>query len=913
MELQVAEKYGMKGESKSIQKLKNILNEEAWTKLQAKNMPIERFRRIDNLMEKMEKEGVIKEAIDILKKHIEDYPASIIAPYMLGIFGYKYNIPEYTHYIGSLMESFKIYSKWHILEMLSEKVLNFGENTLALRNLALSLEKLRREKDAIPVLESIVRLDYTDIDTPYKLYKMLINDEPEKAITYLRHAVERAIHQREPKKVEELFIEYHKYKPEDISFLETVEKALYSMKDKGRIVKILKKILEEQLGKEDVDFAISLCKKILNYHPRDIETRKILISLYEEKYKGHSLFSEFLEISNLKNFKKPIKSAIESFEKHIVFDIGKYVYHRTWGVGKIKEITKENVKIDFESKKDHQMTLSMATKSLTPLPDDHILVLKKEIPDELKRTFQNEPLAIIEIILKSYRGKATLSEIKKEIIPFFIPKEQWAKWWSNIRNQIKKDSRFRQSPRKRDEYLLREKPTTIVEEIYEDFVRAENLQKKIQILQKLLSILPTDDATENIIAIKEMVNNLTQNLKKRHQASEKLLVYFLLDKLNKAIPNLGLKLDKDIKELIKTTENLSNVVYQINSLDIKKDFLKLVQSIREDWDSIFINMLYETPIKVHKFLFTFLVSSKKYKEINSFIQNVILGYRNFPEVFLWTAKNIFSKVWTYEWLDYPYDTLILNFFRLFKELQKIEPKGVRLKNLAMEILKSNNYAILREIVKEKDIDVVRKIYEMILDADFLDEAQKEELLNVIKSERKDILSHLAEEEKEEVKEEEDFVYITEQKYNELLEEFNKVVNVELPNVAKQISEAVEYGDLRENAEYKAALDKQNILRSMAKKLENDIKKARIIKGENIDTTKISIGTKVILLNMTEGEEEEYTILGPYEADYENHIISYLSPFGKAMMNKKVGDTFSINIGDEKREYKVIRIEKSDKI
>jgi transcription elongation factor GreA len=324
-------------------------------------------------------------------------------------------------------------------------------------------------------------------------------------------------------------------------------------------------------------------------------------------------------------------------------------------------------------------------------------------------------------------------------------------------------------------------------------------------------------------------------------------------------------------------------------------------------------MLYETPIKVHKFLFTFLVSSKKYKEINSFIQNVILGYRNFPEVFLWTAKNIFSKVWTYEWLDYPYDTLILNFFRLFKELQKIEPKGVRLKNLAMEILKSNNYAILREIVKEKDIDVVRKIYEMILDADFLDEAQKEELLNVIKSERKDILSHLAEEEKEEVKEEEDFVYITEQKYNELLEEFNKVVNVELPNVAKQISEAVEYGDLRENAEYKAALDKQNILRSMAKKLENDIKKARIIKGENIDTTKISIGTKVILLNMTEGEEEEYTILGPYEADYENHIISYLSPFGKAMMNKKVGDTFSINIGDEKREYKVIRIEKSDKI
>jgi transcription elongation factor GreA-like protein len=218
------------------------------------------------------------------------------------------------------------------------------------------------------------------IDKKVSGYKLL----KEKAITYLRHAVERAIHQREPKKVEEFFLEYHKNKPEDISFLETIEKALYSMKDKGRIVKILKQILEEHID-EDLDFAISLCKKILSYHPRDIDIRKVLISLYEKKYEEHSLFSEFLELSNLMNYKKPVKLAVESFEKHIVFDIEKYVYHRTWGVGKIRNITKENVKIDFENKKGHQMTLSMAAKSLTPLSDDHILVLKKEVPEKLKQ------------------------------------------------------------------------------------------------------------------------------------------------------------------------------------------------------------------------------------------------------------------------------------------------------------------------------------------------------------------------------------------------------------------------------------------------------------------------------------------------------------------------------------------------
>jgi transcription elongation GreA/GreB family factor len=70
---------------------------------------------------------------------------------------------------------------------------------------------------------------------------------------------------------------------------------------------------------------------------------------------------------------------------------------------------------------------------------------------------------------------------------------------------------------------------------------------------------------------------------------------------------------------------------------------------------------------------------------------------------------------------------------------------------------------------------------------------------------------------------------------------------------------------------------------------------------------VSFGTKVTLINDADGKKEEYTILGPWESDPENRIISYLSPFGGAILNKTVGEQFDFSINDEKVSYVVKKI------
>jgi transcription elongation factor GreA len=130
------------------------------------------------------------------------------------------------------------------------------------------------------------------------------------------------------------------------------------------------------------------------------------------------------------------------------------------------------------------------------------------------------------------------------------------------------------------------------------------------------------------------------------------------------------------------------------------------------------------------------------------------------------------------------------------------------------------------------------------------------------------------------------------------------MEVEVPANSKDIAFALSLGDLRENAEYKAAKEKQEILNSQAAKLKDEIERAQLFDPSGVNTGRVSFGTKVVLYNNASGQDEEYTILGPWESDPANRIISYLSPFGGALLNKKAGEQFNFSINDQKVSYLV---------
>ena len=138
------------------------------------------------------------------------------------------------------------------------------------------------------------------------------------------------------------------------------------------------------------------------------------------------------------------------------------------------------------------------------------------------------------------------------------------------------------------------------------------------------------------------------------------------------------------------------------------------------------------------------------------------------------------------------------------------------------------------------------------------------------------------------------LYVSSETLEQMKAELQRMKTVERPAASKAIAEAREKGDLRENAEYDAAKEAQGILEAKIKKMESDLANCRILEADNIDTSKVSILTKVRITNMANNKSMVYQIVSEKEADLKQSKISVTSPIGKGLLGRKVGEIAEVN-------------------
>ena len=114
--------------------------------------------------------------------------------------------------------------------------------------------------------------------------------------------------------------------------------------------------------------------------------------------------------------------------------------------------------------------------------------------------------------------------------------------------------------------------------------------------------------------------------------------------------------------------------------------------------------------------------------------------------------------------------------------------------------------------------------------------------------------------------------------------------------------------MKENAEYIAAKEAQHKLGNDLKRLQGELSRAVVFDPTTVTSSMISFGTKVTLFNKDTGKDEIYTIMGPWESDPENGVISYMTPLGDAILDHKVGETLSFTINERDYNFEVKKIE-----
>ena len=151
------------------------------------------------------------------------------------------------------------------------------------------------------------------------------------------------------------------------------------------------------------------------------------------------------------------------------------------------------------------------------------------------------------------------------------------------------------------------------------------------------------------------------------------------------------------------------------------------------------------------------------------------------------------------------------------------------------------------------------------------------------------------------------VYLTKEGLLKLKKELDQLINVERPAISKLIGEAIEKGDISENAEYDAAKDAQGMLEAKIAVLQGKIANARILDESKIKTSKVQILNVVTIKNQKNDSTMKYTLVPESEADLKQGKISVNTPIAKGLMGKKVGDIVEIKVPSGIIPFEIVNI------
>ena len=153
----------------------------------------------------------------------------------------------------------------------------------------------------------------------------------------------------------------------------------------------------------------------------------------------------------------------------------------------------------------------------------------------------------------------------------------------------------------------------------------------------------------------------------------------------------------------------------------------------------------------------------------------------------------------------------------------------------------------------------------------------------------------------------DVNYYTEEGLQKLKDELHDLKTRGRADMARQIAEARDKGDLSENAEYDAAKDAQGLMEMRIAELEAAVGNARVMNEDSVDLSKVSILSTVKIKNVKNGMELKYTLVSEKEANLKEGKISYESPIGKGLLNKKVGEIADVKAPAGMLQFEILDI------
>ncbi len=554
----------------------------------------------------------------------------------------------------------------------------------------------------------------------------------------------------------------------------------------------------------------------------------------------------------------------------------------SWGFGILQSIDTfyGKIVIDFQSKKGHTMSLTVAGQNLDVAGDDHIMTHTIKDVAAVKALVEKSPAKIVRWMIESY-GEMSIQRLADRLNESgLVPTENWKSFWETARRNLKADkSNPVEIPTKRTESI---RLLAKVDDVDSHWVKTLERERNVKTIYTLIQTMLLERKGEMPESFKPAVaKRLAYALHGAYRADYPRYVQVAL-----LMARLGLSSDAEkleqVEALFDNDEDEDNLLTALRGL-AARDVSGLVQFILQVKPETKREILNRLPLMNGVALTATLDTLKGDAEVGAEVRQ-LLGRRTAPVTTLvvWALRNrTMCDVWNLPGLN----ELVMQAIHIIE--QRYSGENLKMRNTLQGFFDNSKW--LEETCKQLSAFDRQVVFERIQASTAWEtSSQRNALIRMVRFDPE--LASL----RRAVKAQQVISHITSARSLEAFKlAYDHLINVEIPANAKDIATARSYGDLRENAEYQFAKDQQRVLLSRQDEMDRTLRMMKTSDFSAVATDEVAPGTQVTVKQVKSGETITYTILGELDRDEALNIISCRSRLAIALIGKKQGDLVAL--------------------
>lgn len=585
---------------------------------------------------------------------------------------------------------------------------------------------------------------------------------------------------------------------------------------------------------------------------------------------------------------------------------GNYCLHRSWGFGKIVDFDEAAAKIiiDFEDdgKTGHAMGIAFCVDKLDVLKPNDILVRSRTEPEVVEAMIKKQPADLICEILAGAEEQTMMASEIERVLARVIGPIKYKKWWTATKKLLVKDPRVGAPNKKTEPYILRDEPVNPEEEILEQFHATKNSKEKILLGEKLYAL------SENISVIRdelpEILAELTdaiRNAKSLSQA-DRLHGVWVRNNLARDLHEDVEALEPSSASILDATDDYSELAAELPAQYFKR-YIDLIRRTYEDkWQQMVEDLLRHSSGKFTSECINFMLEYELNDRIAFCLDRWLNDQTIKGPLLFWVVKNRNSK--KYASIIDPLVTprlLSAMFYAIdYEALQNASTRRIPLADLL-----SDDTDLIPDLLADANVETARDLAQtLLLNQGFEDLTQKSLIARFIKK-FPTIQSLIAGEATESA--EEEGLIVSQASFDAAKHEYEDLIATKIPENKEAIATAREHGDLKENSEYKMARQDQDILLSRKNELEVDLSRARVTDFTDVTNDLVGIGSIVELKEGSSGKTRRYSILGAWDSDPDNDVLSYKTPLAQQLLGKTAGEVVTTKIGGNEEDWTLLKL------